>query len=72
MRLEENTVLNTKTEKFVTAKISANASKQGNGTHSMFCQRSSRLQKHSISRDVVLHYTPEYKAADYNSGVKHT
>jgi len=55
MRPEQNTTaLNAMTEKFITAKISGNALKQGSRTHSVLRQRSSQLQKHSISRDVVL------------------
>jgi len=56
MRPEQNTALNAKIEKFITAKISRNSLKQGSRTHSVFRQRSSQLQKHSISlsRDVVL------------------
>jgi len=58
MRLEQNTALNAKIEKFITAKTSGNALKQGSRTDSVFRQRISQQQKHSISRDVVLHYTP--------------
>jgi len=47
MRLEQNTVLNVKTEKSIIAKISGNAQKQGSRTQSVFRQRSSQLQKHS-------------------------
>jgi len=49
-RLEQNTELNAKTEKFIIAKISGNALKQGNRTHSVLHQRSLQLQKYNAAR----------------------
>ena len=49
-RQKQDTALNAKTEQFITAKISANALKQGSGTHSMLRQRSSQLQKYRAAR----------------------
>ena len=49
-RQKRDTALNAKTEQFITAKISSNALKQGNRTHSMVRQRSSQLQKYTAAR----------------------
>ena len=57
-RQGQNTALNADTERFITAKISGNALKQGSRTHSVLRQSSSQLQK--------------YKAAHSTSAVKHT
>jgi len=40
MRPEQNEAFNAKKEKFITAKISGNALKQGSRTHSVLRQRS--------------------------------
>jgi len=55
-RPEQNTALNAKTEKFITAKISGNTLKQGSRAHSVLRHGSSQLQK--------------YKSSHLNSGVK--
>ena len=72
MRLEQKTALNAKIEKFITAKTSGNALKQGSRTDSVFRQLNSQLQKtqYKQGRSSALH--PEYKAAHDNTGVKHT
>jgi len=49
-RRKQDTALNAKTERFITAKTSGNALKQGSRTHSMLCQRSSQLQKYKAAR----------------------
>jgi len=48
-RPEQNTALNAKTEKFVTAKISGKALKQESITHSVLRQCSSQLQKYKAA-----------------------